>query len=69
MSSLISSGSALSGIDMFGRIVSPTAGDIFVRDGDVLNIPSRPDDLVTPRTVILILETGSIGITIENMSS
>jgi hypothetical protein len=69
VSSLISSGSALSGIDMFGRIVSPTAGDIFVRDGDVLNIPSRPDDLVTPRTVILILETGSIGITIENMSS
>jgi hypothetical protein len=69
VSSLLSRGSALSSIDMFGRIVSPTAGNIFVRNGDVLNIPSRPDDLVTPRTVILILESGSIGITIENMSS
>lgn len=68
ISELLPSGSALAGIDMFGRIVSPTSGNIFVRDGDVLTIPNRPADLVTPRTVILVLSSGDIGITIENIS-
>lgn len=68
VSSFITDGSALSSIDMFGRIIAPSGIDIFARDADVLEIPNRPDDLVTPRTVILILDSDNIGITVENMS-
>jgi hypothetical protein len=53
---------------MFGRIVSPDSGNIFIRDSDVLEVPAQPDDLVTARTVIWILRRADIGITIENMS-
>jgi len=68
VSGFITSDSALSNIDMFGRIVSPAGENVFIRDADVLTVPDRPDDLVTPRTVILILESTDIGITVENMS-
>jgi hypothetical protein len=53
---------------MFGRIVSPDSGTIFIRGGDVLEVPAQPADLVTARTVIWILRREDIGITVENMS-
>jgi len=68
VSGFLTNGSALSGIDMFGRIVSPGSGDIFIRDGDVLEVPAQPDDLVTAQTVIWVLPLENIGITVENMS-
>lgn len=64
----LTSASAVADIDMFGRIISPAGDNIFIRDGDVLEIPARPDDLVTARTVVFILESANIGITIETMS-
>jgi hypothetical protein len=67
-SGFLTSGSAISNIDMFGRIVSPDSGNIFVRDSDVLEVPAQPAELVTARTVIWILRRADIGITIENMS-
>tara|TARA_Y100001973_G_C5208638_1_gene343600 strand:- start:3413 stop:5071 length:1659 start_codon:yes stop_codon:yes gene_type:complete len=63
----LSSTSAVSNIDMFGRILSPEGSNIYIRSGDVLEIPNRTDDFVSPRTVVFILERNDIGITVENM--
>lgn len=58
---------AVTDIDMFIRIRTPAQETIYIRDGDMLEIPDRPGDLVSPRTVVLLLERSDIGITVENI--
>jgi hypothetical protein len=58
---------AVADIDMFVRIRTPAQETIYVRSGDVIEIPDKPADLVSPRTVVFLLEREDIGITVENI--
>lgn len=57
---------ALSSIDMFGLIRRPDQTIKPIRSYEVIAVPNEPAKMVTPRTVVFILEPTDVAITVEN---
>ena len=67
--SYLSSEQTVSAIEMFGKIRKPNGEIKFIRDFDILEIPSEPSAMVSSKTAIFILNPSDIGLSVQNIDS
>lgn len=62
--SYLRDGQTASAVDMHGRIRYPDGSTVYVRDGEVLQIPDDPANMVTPKTVQFFADPGTVGVSV-----
>ena len=67
--SYISSTQTVGAVEMFGAIRRPDGTVKYIRNFDVLEIPSEPSRMVSPRTVAFILSADDVAITVKNIDN
>lgn len=60
-------GSFVRSLDMLCRIRTPSGSNIWMRGSDVIEIPDRPADQVTPRTTVFILEPEQVVVSVQTL--
>lgn len=64
---LLGDGDNVGNIDMFARIRRPDGTNKYIRSDEVLIIPDEPENLVTAKTAVFILEPADIGISLRTV--
>lgn len=67
--SYLASGQTVSSIEMFGAIRKPNGEVRYIRDFDILEIPSETSNMVSSKTAVFILDPADVGVSVQNIDS
>lgn len=63
----LTSTQTVSGIEMFGNIRLPDGTNKYIRNFNLLEIPTETDKMLSGRTTVFILDSADVGVSVENV--